>query len=82
MNHIEKETPQKLLKNLADNLRWHRHRLGLSQERLADICGYHRTYIGAIERAERNITIATLYALAISLNLSVVELLKEPDEII
>jgi len=74
-------TPQELLSNVATNLRWYRTRLGLSQEGLADLCGYHRTYIGAIERAERNITIATLCSLAASLNLSVFELLKVRDEI-
>lgn len=31
---------------------------------LAHVCGYHRTYVGGIERGERNITIATLEALA------------------
>ena len=50
---------------IADNLRRHRKaRKGLSQEKLAEICGYHRTYVGMIERGERNITIATLEALA------------------
>lgn len=37
---------------------------GISQEELAEIAGYHRTYVGMIERGERNITITTLEALA------------------
>lgn len=74
-------TPQDLLKNIAANLRRHRLKLGLSQEALADLCGYHRTYIGSIERAERNITIATLAALAKSLNVSACELLNDPEEV-
>jgi transcriptional regulator with XRE-family HTH domain len=50
---------------IADNVRRHRKALkGLSQEKLAEQCGYHRTYVGMIERGERNITIATLEALA------------------
>jgi transcriptional regulator with XRE-family HTH domain len=50
---------------IADNVRRHRTaRKGLSQEKLAEQCGYHRTYVGMIERGERNITIATLEALA------------------
>jgi transcriptional regulator with XRE-family HTH domain len=35
-----------------------------SQEELADLCGLHRTYIGAIERGERNVTLATLDRIA------------------
>jgi len=49
---------------IADNVRRLRKAKGVSQEALADICGYHRTYIGGIERGERNITITTLEALA------------------
>ena len=50
---------------IANNVRRHRKaRKGLSQEKLAEQCGYHRTYLGMIERGERNITIATLEALA------------------
>lgn len=37
---------------------------GISQEELAGISGYHRTYVGMIERGERNITVTTLEALA------------------
>jgi transcriptional regulator with XRE-family HTH domain len=81
MIQIPAETSQALLLNIATNLRKCRLELGLSQEGLADLCGYHRTYIGGIERAERNITIATLCALAKSLNLSASDLLKDPDEV-
>ena len=49
---------------IADNVRRLRKAKGLSQEALAEECGYHRTYVGGIERRERNITIATLEALA------------------
>lgn len=52
---------------IADNVRRLRGAKGVSQEELADICGYHRTYVGMIERGERNISIATLEALAVSL---------------
>ncbi|AVT12054.1 helix-turn-helix domain-containing protein [Paracidovorax avenae] len=48
---------------------------GWSQEELADRCGLHRTYIGAIERGERNITVLTLYKLAGALGCDVVDLL-------
>lgn len=49
---------------IASNVRRLRLAKGLSQEALADVCGYHRTYVGGIERGERNISIATLEALA------------------
>lgn len=49
---------------IADNVRRLRLGKGLSQEALAEVCGYHRTYVGGIERGERNITITTLEALA------------------
>ncbi|HPH94917.1 MAG TPA: helix-turn-helix transcriptional regulator, partial [Anaerolineaceae bacterium] len=48
-----------LIDILAQNLRYFRHQLGISQEELADICQLHRTYIGSVERSERNITLST-----------------------
>lgn len=52
---------------VAANVRKLRLRRGLSQEQLAEVSGFHRTYIGSIERAERNITLSTLEALAVAL---------------
>jgi transcriptional regulator with XRE-family HTH domain len=63
---------------IADNVRKARKARGLSQEGLAEICGYHRTYVGMIERGERNITIATLEALAGALGVEPVRLLDRP----
>ena len=65
-----------LLKNLAKNVRSHRQRRELSQEMLADICGLHRTYIGGIERSERNITLNTLDRLAQALEVNPIDLLR------
>lgn len=60
---------------VAANIRVHRKQLGLSQEALAARCGLHRTYIGSVERAERNVTLSTLETLASALGISVTELL-------
>lgn len=64
---------------VAANVKDRRLRLGLSQEELADVCGYHRTYIGSVERSERNITLSTLEALAAALGVSAIDLLKVKD---
>ena len=60
---------------LATNVRDLRHEMGLSQEELAHISGLHRTYIGSVERSERNVTLSTLEALSEALNVTVPELL-------
>jgi transcriptional regulator with XRE-family HTH domain len=62
---------------LAQNLRFLRVERGWSQEDLADRCHLHRTYIGAIERGERNVTLNTLYEIANALTKSPAELISE-----
>lgn len=64
-----------LRKVLAENMRALRRARSLSQEDLADLCELHRTYIGSVERMERNATLATLEALARGLGVGVPELL-------
>jgi transcriptional regulator with XRE-family HTH domain len=71
---VRKPTSQ-LRRILANNIRAHRARLDISQEQLADACGLHRTYIGSVERCERNVTLSTLEVLAAALDVSVPELL-------
>ena len=46
---------------------------GWSQEEFADECGLHRTYIGAIERGERNVSLNNIHAIAKALDISVKE---------
>lgn len=60
---------------LAENVRAFRKEHGISQEELADRCELHRTYIGSVEREERNVSLSTLEVLAQALGVSVAELL-------
>lgn len=64
-----------LRQTLAENLKGYRDRQQLSQEALADLCGLHRTYIGSVERCERNVTLSTLEVFATVLGVPVPELL-------
>ena len=62
----------------ASNLRKLRLTRGFSQERLAELAGLHRTYVGSVERGERNISIDNIEALAVALGVSADSILKEP----
>lgn len=61
---------------VALNIRKIRSGNGLSQEKLADLCGLHRTYIGSVERSERNITIKNLDRIANALGVDARDLLE------
>ena len=50
---------------------------GLSQEELAANAGLHRTYVGSVERGERNISLVNIYRLAQALGCPVSELMPE-----
>lgn len=69
-----------LIGTLAGNIRRLRRQRSLSQEALADICGLHRTYVGSVERGERNVTLSSLELLAKALDVPVVDLLAPEDE--
>lgn len=61
------------------NIRRLRRERGLSQEELADEIGVHRTFMGGVERGERNLTLQTLERLAERLGVDPVNLLSEAD---
>jgi transcriptional regulator with XRE-family HTH domain len=61
---------------VAANVRRLRKAKGLSQEAFADECGLHRTYVGAIERSERNVSLDNIERMAISLGVAPFELLR------
>lgn len=65
-----------VLQKFGSIVRTKRKELGLSQEVLADIAGLHRTYIGMIERGEKNITLINIEKISIALALSIPELTK------
>lgn len=62
---------------LAENIKTFRKEKGFSQEELAEQCGLHRTYIGSVERHERNVTLSTLEVLASTLGVTVPDLLTK-----
>lgn len=58
------------LHRLGEAVRSARTGAELSQEQLAELAGVHRTYVGAVERGERNISVGSMYALADALGIS------------
>jgi transcriptional regulator with XRE-family HTH domain len=71
---------KKLLLSLGEIIREKRKALGYSQEGFADLVGLHRTYIGSVERGEKNISFINLYKIAEKLQTSLSDLLvKIPD---
>jgi transcriptional regulator with XRE-family HTH domain len=64
-----------LQRTVGANLRRLRTERGLSQEAFADELGFHRTYVGGVERGERNLTLRTVERLADILDVDPLELL-------
>jgi transcriptional regulator with XRE-family HTH domain len=61
---------------LGKRIREERLKTGISQEELAARAGVHRTYIGMIERAEKNITLVNMVKIAKALDISLAELVE------
>jgi len=70
-----------ILQQFGNKIRQERGRLGLSQETLGEKAGLHRTYIGMIERAEKNITLLNIAKLADALGVTVSSLLEADGQI-
>jgi transcriptional regulator with XRE-family HTH domain len=66
---------------LGSTIREIRRQKGLSQEKLADLTGLHRTYIGGIERGERNVALMNILYIAKALNVTPGDLLVKFDKI-
>ena len=61
---------------LGQAIRQKRRELAISQDDFAEYCGLHRTYIGSVERGERNVSLANIVAIANALGVSGAELLR------
>lgn len=60
-------------------VRRYRKKKGISQEELASISELHRTYIGAIERGERNVSLNNVEKIASSLDVAVIDLFQDQE---
>jgi transcriptional regulator with XRE-family HTH domain len=58
-------------------VRKRRQRLGVSQEEFADMCGLDRTYIGGIERGERNLSLVNIEKISRTLKITLSELFRD-----
>ncbi len=65
------------LQRFGARVRAERERLGVSQEDLADRAGMHRTYLGGVERGERNVGLLNLLRIARALGVAPAALLKD-----
>ncbi|MGH9856515.1 MAG: helix-turn-helix domain-containing protein [Acidobacteriota bacterium] len=68
---------REVLIKFGQKVRAERAKLGLSQEELASKAGVHRTYIGMIERAEKNITLENIEKIAKALGIKIRDLATE-----
>ncbi len=68
-----------ILKVFGRNLRKYRKEKGISQEKLAEMAGLHRTYISDIERFQRSISLNNIQRIADALEIKTYKLLKEED---
>lgn len=70
-----------LQRTLGENLRRVRQERGLSQERFGEEVGWHRTYVGAVERGEKNLTLRSVERISGRLGLEPVDLLWHEAEL-
>ncbi len=73
-------TDEEVLRTIGRNVQKYRNRLGLTQEKLGEMAGFHCTYVGMIERAERKISIVAATKLAKALGITLNDLIAGEDE--
>lgn len=69
-------TPIDVRVRFGRNVRGRRQKLGVSQEEFADICGLDRTYMGGIERGERNLSLINIEKIALGFQITLAELFR------
>lgn len=66
-----------IIKVFGENVRKYRLALGVSQEKFAELCGLHRTYISDIECFQRNVSLENVQKIAVALKIEPYKLLME-----
>jgi DNA-binding XRE family transcriptional regulator len=69
-------TPADVRIRFGKAVRGRRRRLGVSQEEFADMCGLDRTYMGGIERGERNLSLVNIEKIALGFEIPLTELFQ------
>jgi transcriptional regulator with XRE-family HTH domain len=69
--------PSNIQAAFGERLRKVRTNRGISQEKLAEISGLHRTYVSSVERGERNVSLETVEKLALALGVLMAELMPD-----
>lgn len=67
--------PRDVLERFGERVRELRKNAGYSQEAFADLCNLDRTYVGGIERGERNLSLKNIELIARTLGISIAELM-------
>lgn len=78
MNPAKKKSKDTELVEFGNHLRTLREKAGMTQESLADAAGLHWSYVGQVERGERNLTYKSILSLARGLELPATKLIPHP----
>lgn len=70
-----------ITKELGLRIRYYRKEKHITQEKLAEICNLHPTYIGQLERGEKNVTVESIYRIAKGLNIPISKLLENIEQV-
>ena len=76
MTNLGEKSPREISREIGDRIRMMREARKVSQERLADKSGIHRSHMGEIERGKCNVTVETLRKIGVALDVSLAVLLK------